>query len=220
MALKYFFTYRDVRDNEFICEIREDGFTGSPLEIKGTCVLMMPRFDAIYTVMRGRGMTVHLEANVAVNLEDLYADNIQTFTVTLQRNGVYIFRGFVDPNGLFEDMVQDSWIVSLDCIDGLGLLEDIAYLDPDGNPFYGRLRDLEVINNCLRRGGVTLEGGAPLLVQTSINTRYFGLDQAQDPLFNTFSNQERFYRDDGQTVMSCREVLESTLRKYGAFIYY
>lgn len=218
--VRYFFAYKDVRGNEFLCQIRELGYTGVPQQIKGTAVLTMPRIESIYTVLRGQGMTLFLEANLNITLEDLYADNIQAFPVTLQRNGQVIFRGFIDPNGLYEDLVDDAWIVSLDCIDGLGLLEDIAYLDPAGNPFIGRLRDLEVINNCLRRGGVTTQAGAPLLVQTSVNTRYFGLDRAQDPLFNTFTNQARFYRDDGSTVMSCREVLESTLRKYGAFIYY
>lgn len=218
MALKYFFEYRDTQNILFRAEIREEAYGGEPVEIRGYCELEYPEIEEIYTVVRGSGMRIVLEANTDLTLEDLYSEEEKTFAVSLKREGVVIFRGFIDPAGLFEDLVNDQWEVTLDCVDGLALLENLSYVDDDGFPFIGRASDLEVIDRCLRRTEVRNEAGESLLLETSINTRYRGLPITSDPIANAHSNQERFYRDDGETIASCREVLESTLRKYGGAI--
>lgn len=218
MALKYYFEYKDIENNSFRCEISNDDYTDAAIEIRGKCTIDYTKIDQIYTVIRGGGMRIDLEANSDITLEDLYSDDEKANKVTLHRNGDLKFRGFIDPSGLFEDLVNDKWTVQLDCIDGLALLENLSYVDDEGNPFFGKASDIEVISRCLKRTGVVDALGDELLLRSSINTRYNGLDSSLCPLDNTYSNQERFYRDDGETIDSCKSVLESTLRKYGGFI--
>ncbi len=216
--VKYRLQYTDVIGTEYECNIYDDNYTDEPILIGGYCVLDYPKIDNIYQVIRGSGMRVTLEASASLTLEDLYENGEKQNPVTLSREGVVIFRGFIDPAGLFEDLVNDEWEVTLDCVDGLALLEDLSYVNDNGAPFTGVLSDLEVINNCLKRTGVTLEDGTQPELITSINTRYEPRNLNLDPINVVHSNQERFYKDDGETIMSCKEVLESTLRKYGGCI--
>lgn len=216
--VKYRLTYKDVIGNDYICNIYSDGYDGDVIEVQGNCTLDYPKIDNIYQVIRGSGMRVELEASTDLTLEDLYANGEKENAVTLTRNGSVIFRGFIDPAGLYEDLVEDKWVVTLDCVDGLALLEDLSYVNSEGAPYTGTLSDIQTITNCLKRTGLKQEDSSELFVTTSINTRHETKVLTDDPLFTTYSNQERFYKDDGETIMSCKEVLESTLRKYGGCI--
>ena len=216
--VKYQLTYKDVDDNDFVCQISKDDYTGDVIDVGGFCVLERPEIKEIYTVIRGTGMRLTLEANQNLTLEDLYTEDEKTFKVKLTRNSVVLFRGFIDPGGLTEDLVNDAWIINIDCVDGLALLDNLSYVDDLGQKYHGKEKDINVINNCLKRTGVTQDNGDQLPVRSSINTRYVFLPLTDDPLNNVYSNQERFIKDDGSTISSCKEVLESILRKYGASI--
>lgn len=216
--VKYRLTYNDIEDNVFVCDISSEAYTGDVIDVGGYCILERPEIKEIYTVIRGTGMRINLEANQNLTLEDLYTENEKTFTVKLTRNDQVLFRGFIDPAGLSEDLVNDVWEVSIDCVDGLALLENLSYVDELGEKYRGKEKDIQVITNCLRRTGVTQDNGNQLIVRSSINTRYVFLPLTDDPLNNVYSNQERFIKDDDSTISSCKEVLESILRKYGASI--
>lgn len=212
MALKYFFEYKDVINNDFRCEISSELYNGDPVEIGGNCILEYPKVKYHHQVIRGCGLQLELEVNVNLTLEDLYTDDEREYKVVLTQDSLVLFKGFLNPSGLFQDFVNESWIMTLDAVDGLGLLENLAYVDQDGNPFSGKQTDIEVIKNCLDRTGLSLD------MISSINMRYEGLPQDENPLLNVFSNVNRFYKEDNETIQSCKEVLESILGKYGATI--
>lgn len=218
MAIKYKFTYNDIENTLFTCEISSQDYTGEVIKVEGSCVLEYPEIEHIYTVIRGSGMSLSLEANLDVNFEDLYSDGEKQWLVRLFKEGAILFVGYIDPAGLYEDLTTDRWIVTLDCVDGLGLLDNLSYVNDEGDSYTGKSRDIEVIYNCLKRTGITEVNGESLMLISSINTRYNGLNNTECPLANVYSNQERFYKNDGKTIMSCKEVLESTLRKYGGSI--
>lgn len=218
MALKYFIQYQDTQNVEYLCNISSDSFTGVAEQIGGYAVIERPEIEEIYSVVRGSGLQLNLEADSNLTLEDLYSENEKEYRVELYRSGSIIFRGYIDPSGLFEDLVNDKWEIQLRCVDGLGLLESLSYVDDNGAPFNGKENDLTVIYNCLRRTGLLQEDGSEMFIESSINTIYTFVENNLGALSNVNSNQERFYKDDGETIMSCKEVLESTLLKYGGAI--
>ena len=63
-----------------------------------------------------------------------------------------MFYGWLSPEGLIESFVDEKWIISLDCTDGLGFLNNLSYVDNlTGLPFSGKQSALEILVNCLKR---------------------------------------------------------------------
>ena len=218
MAIKYFIQYKDTQNVEYSIKIKSDSYDSFPISIGGYAIIDRPEIDEIYTVIRGSSITLKLEASTNLTFEDLYSENEKEYIVELYRGLDPIFIGYIDPSGLFEDLVNDKWEISLRCVDGLGLLDNLSYVDDNGQPFTGKESDLNVIYNCLHRTGLLQENGDEMFIESSLNTAYVFIEDAFGPLPNVYSNQERFYKDDNETIMSCKEVLESTLRKYGGAI--
>tara|TARA_R110002051_G_scaffold308116_1_gene379505 strand:- start:8035 stop:9873 length:1839 start_codon:yes stop_codon:yes gene_type:complete len=212
MALRYWLEYDNPKGDLFRCEISRDDYTGDPIQIGGSCILDYAEVDSHYTVIRGSGLQINIEANPSLKFTDLYSGDITNNKVVWYKNGQIKFTGFLDPEGIFQDYVSDAWVITLDAVDGLGLLEDLAYVDANGLPYSGKQKDITFIVNCLRRTGILQN------IQVSINTRYEGLAANLSPVANVYSNTERFYKDDGETISSCKDVLESVLGKYGAVI--
>ena len=218
MAIKYFIQYKDTQNVEYSIKIKSDSYDSFPISIGGYAIIDRPEIDEIYTVIRGSSITLKLEASTDLTFEDLYSENEKEYSVELYRGLQPIFIGYIDPSGLFEDLVNDKWEISLRCVDGLGLLDNLSYVDDNGQPFTGKESDLNVIYNCLRRTGLLQENGEEMFIESSLNTVYVFIEDNFGPLPNVYSNQERFYKDDNETIMSCKQVLESTLRKYGGAI--
>lgn len=216
MALKYFFEYDNPTGDFFRCEINVPDYEDEAIEISGFCVVEKPEIKKPETVIKGGGMSLNLYASNDYNFEDLVSTEVNEIFVTLQRNGgSRIFQGYIDPDGFFEDLVTDNWVLTFDCVDGLGLLEDLAFVNNDtGAIFKGKLTDIEIIRNCLTRTGIDSD------IYTAIFKRYDGLSITEDILSNLKSDVQRFYKGDGETIMSCKEVLESVLGKYFAFIWH
>lgn len=219
MPIKYKLEYNNPLGDAFICEIFDDDYIGEPIDLIGYCVTEKPKVDDPLDPIKGSSMTVNLTTNTSENLDSLIGDGGRGFYIRLSRNRTesqlnLIFQGFIDAEGWFEDYVTDKWEVSFNALDGLGLLEDLAFVDVDGFPFSGKQKDIRVIANCLNRTGIDN------IVYASVNVKYLEMSDETDPLFHTYSNVDRFYKDDGDTIMSCKEVLESTLSKYGAFIFH
>ena len=154
-----------------------------------------------------------------LTLEDLYTENEQDFTVRLYKNGKVVFIGFLKPDGIYQSFTRDIWTISMDCIDGLGAISNLSFVQPNGFRFIGKMSAIDIIYNCLRRTGISLP------INTSINTVYDGLIRSpnMDVLTKVKMNADRFFRADGQntgdgTIMSCEEVLKSVLDVFCACI--
>lgn len=211
MAVRYQMEYHNAEGELFILTISNKDYEGDPVDINGYCVIDMPNVDNLLEPIRGTGLQIVIEANEDLNISEFVDLELLEEKVKLTNNGRTIFFGFLDPEGVFEDYVSPQWEMTLNAVDALGLMEDLSFVDyVTGLPFNGKITDKEIIRHCLNRTGSTRN------VITSVNTRYFGLPNDQDPIENVVSNTERFYKNDGETVMSCREVLESILLKYAA----
>jgi hypothetical protein len=213
MALRYFLKYFDVVDIEHRLNIYDDDFTGDSLQIDGNVILTYSETDDPLEAIRGQGLRVELEADTQLTFNDLWSEEEKTFRVEYKRDSVTLFNGWLNPEGFFESYVNTNWIVSFDCIDGLGFLKDLSFVeDGTGLPITGRKTYLELISLALLRTGLALK------INTNIDIYYTGLSNSVDILTNVYANTERYVKDDGETIMSCDEVLRDILEPFGAVL--
>jgi hypothetical protein len=214
MALKYYFDFTDVEYTAHRVEIYNTAFSGDSTEINGSCSLEYSETKDTLEPVRGSGLQIDLDANSDLTFYDLYSEEERTFSVVYKRDNVILFNGWLSPEGIYESLVSDKWVISLDCTDGLGFLGNLSYVeDATGLPFIGKQSALEIITNCLKRTKT------PQNILTSINIYYNGLTQTLNPLDNVYFNANRFLKeDDGETIMNCEEVLKSVLEPFGAVI--
>ncbi len=213
MALKYQIKYNDLEGVTHKADIYEENYNSQIIEINGTITLDYGTNERVLEPIRGNGLRIDLEAGIDRTFEDLYLAPERTHLVEYSRDNIILFKGWINPEGYFEDYVADKWYVSLDCVDGLSFLESLSYVDANGVPFIGKQKQLDLIVNCLRRTGITAN------INTDIDIFYTGLADTVNILENVYVNTERFKKKDKeQTLMSCEEVLKDTLTPYSACI--
>ena len=214
MALKYYFEFTDVETIIHRVEIFNTEFVGNSTEINGSCSLEYSETKDTLEPVKGSGLQIDLDANSDLTFYDLYSEEERTFSVVYKRDNVTLFNGWLSPEGIYESLVSDKWVISLDCTDGLGFLANLSYVDDStGLPFSGKQSALEIITNCLKRTKT------PQNILTSINIYYNGLSQLLDSFDNIYFNSNRFIKDDDNTtIMDCEEVLKSVLEPFGAVI--
>ena len=215
MALKYWFEFTDVQTIVHKVEIYNDDFVGDSTQIYGSCALTKAGTKDTLESIRGGGLQIDLEATTLLSFNDLYSENEREYSVKYTRNGTdLLFYGWVSPEGLIESFVDDTWIISLDCTDGLGFLTNLSYVEnATGLQFVGKQSGLEIITNCLKRTNLQQN------IYSSIDIYYTGMTTTENVLANTYFNANRFVKDDNaETYMNCDEVLRSVIEIFGACI--
>jgi hypothetical protein len=210
----YNIEYKDTNNVEYIINIFKEGYTGESTLIGGYAVLEYGGVRNNLETIRGNGLSLILEANLDLTLNDLYSENENTFKIELKRNNELFFIGFIKPDGIFQDFVNDKWEITLECVDGLGLLENLAFVKENGAPYSGKLSALSIIEKCLRRSNLSLA------INTAVNIYYQGQIPSDelDPLTEIYLSVNRFVKDDNDTIMDCAEVLTSVLSLFNAAI--
>ena len=214
MALKYWFEFTDVKTIVHRVEISDATFVGDSTQIYGSCSLEYSETKDTLEPVRGSGLQIDLEADSSLTFYDLYSEEERTFSVVYTRATEILFNGWLSPEGIYESLVSDKWIISLDCTDGLGFLKNLSYVeDATGLLFSGKQSLLEIIVNCLKRTKT------PQNILTSVKIYYDGLNQTLNTFDNVYFNADRFIKDDNNTtIMNCEEVLKSVLEPFGAVI--
>lgn len=212
--LIYFAEYTDPENIDYYIRIYKKGFTGVAREIKGYGVLKYGTAKDLLEPIRGNGLELSLEADLSLTLEDLYTENENEFSVIFLRGNKLLFEGFLKPDGVYQSFVSERWVLSLTCVDGLGILKDLAFVKPTGFPFIGRMSAIDIIFNCLQRTNLNLP------INTSVNIYYEGLSPTDllDPLNEIYLSVNRFVKEDKDTIMNCQEVLASVLNLFNANI--
>ena len=183
MALKYWFEFTDVKEIIHRVEISKTDFVGDSLQIYGSCSLEYSETDDTLEAVRGSGLRIDLEADSTLTFYDLYSEEERTFSVVYIRDNETLFNGWLSPEGIYESLVSDKWLISLDCTDGLGFLGNLSYVeDATGLIFVGKQSLLEIVVNCLKRTKT------PQNILTAIDIYYDGLTQTLDPFANIYFN--------------------------------
>lgn len=207
----YFFEFTDLKGIEHRVDIDFNEDNSDKQEIKGNYSIENANNDDILTPLRPKQATINLDADIDLTFFDLYTEEERVYKVTIVRDNVTIFVGWLSPEGLYENYVSDKWQITLNAIDGLGYLEDIKYISDDGILYSGKQTDIEKLSIALGKTNLGLG------FRTSINIFYEGLSGV-DILANTYFNAERYYTEDNNEPFNCKEILESVLQKYNATI--
>lgn len=214
IKLKYFFEYKNIINDEYRFEIYQVGYTGNFTEIYGKAIIEKATVDNHLDTTRGTSVTVELEANDTLSLQDLYTQNELEFPVKLIKNGRLIFRGYLNPDGVFMSFIDEEWRITLDCVDGLGAINNLSFVQENGTHFIGKMNAQDIVFHCLRRTGLLQN------INTAINVFYEGYaDLPNRNIFDAIElNADRFVKKDSETIMSCGEVLRSILDIFNAVI--
>jgi len=213
-APKYFFQYKNLSGEQFKCEIYQKDFAGTTTEINGRAIIVKGDATNHFTPIRGTGLELKLQASKDLSFTDLYSFEENVFSVKLYRLNIIIFQGFLKPDGLYQSYTDNEWDINLQCVDGLGLLADLAFVKSDGVPYTGKMRIIDIIRNCLNRTGLKLR------VNTLVDIEFYGMVTGfnADVLANAYINTDRFRKSDKETISSCQEVLESILSIFSAVL--
>lgn len=212
--LKYLIDWADMEQVPYSVRIYQKGYTGTSTNVSGYAVLKYGSVKDNLDSIRGNGLELNLNASTDLTLEDLYTEEENSFAVKMYRRNKLLFDGYLKPDGVYQSFVQDQWMLSLSCVDGLGLLKDLAFVQPNGLHWTGKQKAIDVIYNCLNRTGLQMN------INTSVNIYYEGLEPTDnlDPLNETYVSVDRFVKDDNDTIMDCNEVLTSILNLFNAVI--
>lgn len=214
IKLKYFFQYKNNVDDDYRFEIYQVGYTGDSKEISGRAVINKARVNDHLSPVRGTSVSVTLEADKTLNLEDLFSQNELDFPVKFYKNNKLIFRGFLNPDGVFQSFTRSIWNITVDCVDGLGAIDNLSFVKDNGITYLGKMSGQDLVFNCLRRTGMLQK------INTSINVFYDGFSELpnRNILQSIFMNTDRFIKTDDNTIMSCGNVLRSILDLFDAVI--
>lgn len=124
-----------------------------------------------------------------------------------------IWQGFIIPDGCQESFTFAPYAISVNAVDGLGLLKNLSYVQNDGNFYLGKQTFIEVIQACL----VRLDAPS-LVLNTCVNIYETSMTQGDsyDPFDMAYVNAERYIKDDQFTPMNCEDVLRSILEEWTA----
>lgn len=212
---KYLMRYKNIVGDEYVLRILKKDYQGESTDIFGRITLEKNEVRTHFDIFRGTGLSIEIEANKDLNIDDLYIINEREFIVRLEKNNLIIYNGFLKPDGVFQSFVYDQWVVSLSSVDGLGFLENLSFVQENGLRYIGKMNCLEIIQKCLLRTGSNMR------IKTYINVFYDGLtidNDSTDILKNVYLDTNRFIKQDDNTVMSCKDVLNSVLSIFKAVI--
>lgn len=128
--LKYTVAYSNISGDNFLLEIfQKSDFTFNENQIAGSVIYTKGSVDDIFEPIRPTTLTINLEASQTNVLEDFQSFNEFDFKVKFYRNSLQIFEGWINPDGWFQDWVNDKWEISMTAVDGLGTLKNLEFLD-------------------------------------------------------------------------------------------
>ena len=225
--LKYFFTFYADRDtriengtpDDYACNISQLDYALGPIEIQAQQNPIQINYQNTSSnkleAIIGSEATLNLIATEDFELEDLYTENEREFLVEIFRNGSLIWSGFIIPDGCQESFTFAPYAISVNAVDGLGLLKNLSYVQNDGNFYLGKQTFIEVIQACL----VRLDAPS-LVLNTCVNIYETSMTQGDsyDPFDMAYVNAERYIKDDIFTPMNCEDVLRSILEEWTAVI--
>jgi len=212
MAVKYFIRYNDIIGVEHQLDIYDDIYVDQPIQVDGKITLTYSETDDSLEAIRGQGLSVELEADETLTFNDLWSEDEKTFKVIYTRANTILFQSSLNPEGWFENWVDTDWIITFDCVDGLGYLKDLSFVYENGLPITGRKKYIELLALALLRTGLAQP------IYTDIEIRYIGLSDTLNILDNVFVNSERYIKDDGKTIMDCDAVIRDILEPFGAVL--
>ena len=212
MAIKYELNYLDAANVEHYCSISDPNFTGAITQISGRVFLDYGSAKTALDPIRGQGLKVELDASVNMNFDDLYSEKERAFSVAYYRDSILKFEGWLNVDGIFQNWVKSKWLYTFDCVDGLGYMKNLSFVNDDKELIRQKISMLEILSIALKRASIQQN------INVDIDIFYIGAITTNCTLASNFINTNRYIKDDKQTIMDCEAVIKDILEPFGAVI--
>lgn len=216
---KYFFTFKPLDNKDHVVEIWQDTtLLITPTQIIGAVdpfVVTMSGLNDKLEPVRGSGADLNLFATSNLQYMDLYTANLQEYQVRHYIDGNLNWCGYLDTEIFSSDLSRSkNYNVAITANDGFALLDQMTYLQSNSLPFTGISSQYTILQYVISKISLPYNN-----IYIAISTTIPGTTiAASETIFNkTYVNNDNFYDEEG-VPMTLREVLETILRPYGAFI--
>lgn len=217
MAVKYRIDYTSVNDVEYRCDISNPSYSGDIVELEGNVIYGLNSVDSLSHPIRSKYLNINVTATLDQPLEDLLTQGERYWRVEFYRDSNKIFFGYITSEQSPQSFVEDKWTLSIDALDPLAFLEDLAYVDNTGSEYNGDERLGRVIANCLKRGfedsseRFNILGYVPYDFRTRIDSVTYNEYTSGTFMTAVTLSQDDFIDGDSDEVLSCQEVLQKVL---------
>lgn len=215
--------WKSDNDDTLIVDFERDVYYYAPIIVKAQpspFVIDYPKLKDKFEPVRGNGAEINLISETDGQLLDLIGNDPKEWKVKYYKNGTLEWMGWL-VREQFEEPFSESenYPVSLHAANGFALLDEIAYLKSDGSKYTGLATQWDIITEIFTNHWGLIDDVYAVLA--GLNTKFEGVEFAagETILHKTYVKQANYYdEDDPSNPMSCREVLDSILRPYGAYI--
>lgn len=216
---KYYYTFVGLDGKNYECEIWENtGATIVAQEIRASVPPFTVNYPGVelFTPVRGSGCKMNLLSQYDRQFIGLYTADMLKYKIILKKNSGTTWQGYLDSEVYSEPFQYiDNYTVSFTGTDGLALLDRMYYLDENGFKYTGTTStQWEVISNILLRLDLLWSA---VFVKIDTTCSMITLESDETIFHKTYIRNDNFYDEDGKP-MTCRKVLESILKPYGAFL--
>lgn len=188
-------------------------------EIKGgqsPFILEMPDIDDKFKVIRGRGCTLTLLSDTDMKFfAGLKHIDPKEFKIIHYIDGVKDWVGYLNADMQSEPYDIDfNYLITTTGTDGFSLMDRYKFLQSDESKYFGVKTKYELLQICLDKIGLEF---TDIRIKLATTFAEFSGDADSTILHESVLNCANFYDEDGK-AMTLREVVESILAPYGAFI--
>lgn len=220
----YKIAYRDPENVLIECNIQPVGAlerSSNVIEVQGFVRVEYDDINDPLEPIRTSNASISLEADTEQKFDDLFAEIERQWIVLIYRDGNLIFRGWLSPDGIYEDYVNDAWYIELNATDGITDLQNKGYVDENGDLYKGQETLRNIVLQCLERTGWTQF--TRFQQRTAANTNFpfemVTTFPSADDFFDQKVDQGVFVSSDGTTAKSCDEVLRQILNSCNAHLF-
>ena len=216
----YKISWNDLNGVAAIVHILKKAFTGSGTELTAAAMPMvysqrLEGSDDKYSPIAASSIDVNLTSTSSFQFAELFTNDSDNYRVQYYKGGSLKWVGKIYPSTYQEPYHHNagtSYPVTITAVDGLVELDNIPFLDDQGERFTGKAKQIVVIARALSRLGFDLG------IRSALNIYATGMNTAasDDPLDQAYVDYDSYYQDG--EPLSCLEVIKRNIEPYGASI--
>ena len=196
--------------------------SGSMIEMEGQpdpITIMLPTNDR-FEVVRATGATLNLMSTTDMQFSNpgFIGDDPKEWLVEYLEDGTPMWFGYLERKMYTEPYTEvENYPITLYVQDGFNLLGRIRFTDA-GVPYRGTMTQWEIIKLILEKWGLMDQVTLVHVGLSTYSRQIWYLDENYNHVLEgVFVKMENYIDEDGMP-MTCREVLDTILKPYGAII--
>lgn len=209
-GLIYTIPFASLEEVSYVVKIEKEGYDGESTELVAGAnpfVVEISNEEFLYTPSRFSTATVEVVGSDY--LSTLFSTDYRQFRVTLERNGVVEWCGYIKPELYTQDYSSDLFSLELECISAMSVLEFIDYTSENEIKQFVSLWYL--LQKCISEARGKYEGVyIPHVYAIDKN----GYDTGENVFEKMLISEQNFFDEDGKP-MKLKEILDEICKLFG-----